>query len=142
MEKMETVVERLKERGFKITPQRIAIVKTLQKKNYHPSAEIIYNKLRAEFPSISLTTVYKTLDILCSMGELKEIYISGERVLYDPNNTPHHHFICKKCLRIIDMPQTMSSKWSLPALYKDKIEVTSFRVDFFGYCGRCRKIFQ
>lgn len=142
MDKVSDVVERLRGRGFKITPQRIAIIKTLQKKNQHPSAEIVYNKLRIEFPSLSLTTVYKTLDILCELGELKEIYISGERVLYDTNSSPHHHLICKRCLRIIDIPEILQGKLNLPTSYKEKFEITTFQVDFYGYCARCRKIFQ
>jgi Fur family peroxide stress response transcriptional regulator len=129
---------RFRENGFKITPQRVAVFRALENNRRHPSAEEIFRRIRQEHPSVSLTTVYKTLELLRDLGELKEVHVSGERVFYDPNMNPHHHLVCTRCHKILDIPAITMSNFDLPK-QKKNFEITDCRVDFFGHCSRCRR---
>lgn len=137
MERFQAVVNKFREKGYKITPQRVAIFRSLENINRHPSAEELFEQIRAEHPTISLTTVYKTLETLVELGELKELYICKERVYFDPNKSSHHHLICEKCSRIIDIPG-LGMPEPAPVQANTKFKITRFQVQFYGLCGYCK----
>lgn len=139
MDSVKNVVAKFRDRGLKITPQRIAIFHALQKKINHPSADEIFRSIRLEYPSISLTTVYKTLETLREIGEIHELHVSKERVLYDPKNEPHHHLICLKCSHIADVPGSQVVELKAPKPLSHKFSLIYYRVHFYGFCGRCKR---
>jgi Fe2+ or Zn2+ uptake regulation protein len=96
-------VELLRERSIKITPQRLEILKYLDNNRNHPTADRIYKDLKKNNPSLSKTTVYNSLEILKKHKIIHTISITGLEARYDIVNTIHHHFMCKKCGRIIDI---------------------------------------
>ncbi|MBP1933614.1 Fur family transcriptional regulator [Ammoniphilus resinae] len=92
---IDVVMEKIKEKGGRVTIQRLAIINVLLKLD-HPTAEEIYQFMRNEFPTLSFTTVYNTLHSLHEMGILRE-YRFGEASRFEMAETNHHHFLCQKC---------------------------------------------
>ncbi len=100
---LEKYVNILKQNQLKITHQRLAIMKYLDENRTHPTADRIYTDLKENNPSLSKTTVYNSLDALQEHNIIQSITIFCSELRYDFNNSMHHHFLCKKCGRIIDI---------------------------------------
>ncbi len=100
---MEKYVELLKENNLKVTPQRIMILKYLDNHRMHPTADEIYSSLKKSIPSLSKTTVYNSLDVLKKFGLIQALTICGLEQRYEFLNYMHHHFLCKKCGKIMDI---------------------------------------
>jgi|Deesub1362A_J573_1020465.scaffolds.fasta_scaffold00011_74 Fur family peroxide stress response transcriptional regulator len=135
MKDKNTVIERLKKANFKLTPQRMAIIETLIGNKTHPSADAIYDKIKKKFPMISYSTIYNTLRILIDLGELRELSIKENKINYDPNTEPHHHFLCEKCNRIIDIFQEINFKSEHINTHK----IRNYEIYFYGICSDCLK---
>jgi len=133
------MLEKLKERDFRITPQRIAVLKILALSNGHPSVEGIYEQVRRDFPTTSLATVYKTVTLLKELNEVLELGFPEGSNRYDGNRPyPHPHLICTKCKKIID-PDLASLADVTQELVSDTgFKITSHRLDFFGICPECQ----
>lgn len=99
----DKVIERLRIRGVVLTPQRLAVVEFLKKTTMHPTADDIYRKLKKKYPTMSQATVYTTLELLLKIGEVRRLAIRKDKACFDPNPTPHHHFLCQRCGRILDI---------------------------------------
>lgn len=143
MEKLEQLVSRLREQGFKITPQRLAIIELLRETK-HPSAEEIYKKLVEDYPMLSRATVYNTLEALKGLGEIAEIHIKPNVALYDPEIRSHYHFLCRRCDSLIDVEplpeyelEKLSLNLSFGRLKGYKIE--RGQVYLYGICATCLK---
>ena len=139
MRDIEKIVKRFREAGLKITPQRLSIFKLLERNRTHPSAEDIYREILKVHPSISFTTVYKTLQTLRDMGELQELSINPERSHFDPDISEHAHTFCRSCKQIGDLEITPGT----PLLMKlpnepDDFEVHNVQVHAVGLCSECR----
>ena len=100
---MEKYVKLLKEKNLKVTPQRLIVLKYLREHYTHPTTEKIYSDLKSNNPSLSKTTVYNSLEVLEKHGIIQSITISGSELRYDFKQGMHHHFLCKKCGRILDI---------------------------------------
>ncbi|MGP1485167.1 MAG: Fur family transcriptional regulator [Campylobacter sp.] len=94
-------MELLKERGLKATPQRISVLKILDR-HTHPTIDELYGEICAENPSVSLATVYKNLNMLKDEGLVVEVNIPNQKVKYDIFSCPHIHVICDNCGKITD----------------------------------------
>ncbi len=136
MNTSENLIDKFRNKSFKITPQRLGIFKILEGNQDHPSAEDIFAKIKKTYPTISFTTVYKTLDILEKMGEILKITIDDERKHYDPNTSTHHHIICSGCNKISDVDGD-SVNPELPSEILKEFTPTRFHVSFFGTCKDC-----
>jgi Fur family transcriptional regulator, peroxide stress response regulator len=131
------IISNLKNKGVKVTPQRIAIIDFLEKNKIHPTAEEIYENVSKAFPSISLATIYNTLEKLEEIGELKKIKISDEnKVNYEAIMEPHHHFYCRSCKKIFDIDVKCSFS-ALKEVEGNKIE--EIHGYFKGICKNCLK---
>jgi len=95
--------DRLVENGIKPTAQRIAIMRYLMGHETHPTVDEVYRKLCGRMPTLSRTTVYNTLRMFSDHNAARMITIDEHRVCYDGNISPHTHFYCKRCKRIIDI---------------------------------------
>ena len=123
-----------RERGLKITPQRVAIFQVLHENASHPSADAVFEILSHAVPSISLRTVYQTLHDLAEMGELQAIDLGVGAVRFDANVDDHHHLVCDGCGSIFDVALDVSALNPAP--------LTGFVVDhaqviFRGLCASC-----
>lgn len=130
-------MERYKCMGLKLTPQRLAILGCLEGNKTHPSAEEIYNEVAKKFPTMSLATVYNTLEVLRRKGEVQELTIDPDKKRFDPDTGPHHHLICTGCKRIVDVRVDYSP--TLPAGEDKDFEILGSHIEFYGLCPECRK---
>ncbi|MDR4504057.1 MAG: transcriptional repressor [Candidatus Scalindua sp.] len=136
MRKVEELVRLFKSKALKITPQRLGIFKILEGNTAHPSAECIYNEIRQIYPTISFTTVYKTLEVLESLGEILKITIDAGRKYFDPNTRAHHHIICSRCNMIADVNEGLEGL-KLPNEVLDKFTPSCYHIAFYGTCKQC-----
>ena len=91
-----------RDRGLRITPQRVAVFEALHASTGHPTAESIYQTVVVDQPSISLKTVYQTLNDLTDMGEIRRLDLGSSATRFDPNIDDHHHLVCDDCGVITD----------------------------------------
>src|SRR5947209_537038 len=89
--------------GLKVTPQRQAIFKILHTSEVHPTAEAVHAEVTRELPTVSLRTVYQTLNDLAAMGELVQLDLGTGSARFDPTLSPHHHLVCDGCGRVTDI---------------------------------------
>lgn len=124
--------------GLSITPQRAAIYKELINTTDHPSAMMIFKRVREYYPNISLDTVNRTLLKFHEIGLAKVIGSSGLPKSFDGNLKPHHHFRCIKCGKIIDFRYEDFDSLELPEEIRNKFLVTDKMVLLEGLCDECR----
>jgi Fe2+ or Zn2+ uptake regulation protein len=100
---VQHLVRRLRADGHKLTPQRLAIIEALAANRTHPTAYEIYAEVRERYPMMGLATVYKTLDLLKSLGEVVETGFGAGGARYEPNLHPHLNLVCRVCGRVVDV---------------------------------------
>nr|MBP9561759.1 transcriptional repressor [Syntrophorhabdaceae bacterium] len=100
---METILEKLQQNNIQPSFQRIKILEILDRKREHMNVNLIYEELIKEIPTISKTTIYNALKTFVEKGIVQCLTITPEEVRYDLETTPHHHLLCKRCGRIIDV---------------------------------------
>ncbi|MCU0580379.1 MAG: transcriptional repressor [Desulfobacterota bacterium] len=138
--RLRQILTRLKERDFRITPQRLAILKILAASNGHPSVDKIFDQVKLDFPTTSLATVYKTVTLLKELGEVLELGFPDGSNRYDGNKPyPHPHMVCLKCKRISDPDLQSVEELTREAEQKTGFDILSHRLDFFGICPDCRQ---
>ena len=120
---------------MKMTPQRIAIMDYLEGNTQHPSAAEVYKAVSRRFPTMSFATVYNTLRVLKDQGLVAELSLDPEKKRFDANPAPHHHLICVKCKKILDVARTFDL--SLPEDDRRRFRLIGNHVDFYGICPRC-----
>lgn len=137
--RLDEMVAALKSRDFRLTPQRIAVLKILAHSEDHPTVEQIFSKVRTDFPTTSLATVYKTVTLLKQLGQIQELGFGDSGSRYDGiRPEPHPHLICLECDKILD-PQLASIDQMTRQLTQDTgFQITNHRLDFFGICPECR----
>jgi Fur family transcriptional regulator, peroxide stress response regulator len=134
------IVNKLKEKGHRITPQRLAILRMLAESNGHPSVEDIFQRVQVNFPTTSLATIYKTISVMKELGEVLELEFSSDHNRYDGHKPyPHPHLICVKCKKIVD-PELNSLEDMTQELVSDTgYKILGHRLDFYGICSECQK---
>ena len=138
-DRLETLIAQLREQDCRITPQRLALLEMLVHSDEHLSAAQLYERLQTRFPTMSLATVYKTLNLLKDMGEVTEISFSDGDTHYDASDpTPHIHIICTQCHRISDAPFIAAPDISEELAAQTGYQITGHRFDFYGICPDCQ----
>lgn len=137
--RVEELVEKLRAQACRITPQRLALLELLVSSHDHPSAGQLYEKLKKQFPTMSLATVYKTLNLLRDMGEVREIGLGDGDKRYDVFKPfSHAHLICTQCGSIIDVEMPTFQNQEQELAEHSGYRITGHRVDFFGICPQCQ----
>jgi Fur family peroxide stress response transcriptional regulator len=128
----------LKERQFRLTPQRVELVRLIAASDGHPSASQLYTKIKQQFPTMSHATVYKTLAILKEMNQVLEIDLRGDSH-YDGNRPqPHPHLICTKCDKIMDADVSLDQE-SLRMLEQTSgYKILRPQIFLYGLCQTCK----
>ena len=138
--RMDSMLSKLRERDFRITPQRLAVLRILAASEGHPSVDRIYEIVRQEFPTTSIATIYKTVNLLKQINELLEISFPDGSNRYDGYKPfPHPHVICVRCKKMIDPDLGSLNDITAEAADQTGFEIMSHRLDFFGICGDCKK---
>ncbi|MCK4307384.1 transcriptional repressor [candidate division WOR-3 bacterium] len=134
---MKEILEKLRVKGVTLTPQRIAIVEFLKKITAHPTVDDIHKAIRRKYPTMSMATVYSTLELLKELGEIQELSIRKRgKACFDSNPKLHHHFLCRKCGKITDV------EVDCPIIKKgwvDECKVEEAQAYLYGVCSECLK---
>ena len=135
----ESMLRRLKEKGLKITPQRLAVIDVLvAMRKLHPSASAVYREARSIRKSLSLSTTYATLKELSVHGIIKTLQFDTGDNRYDANLKEHLNLICNGCGKILDYEVSTPTD---PGEVEKRtgFSVTDKRLEYYGYCEECRK---
>jgi len=130
------MVSLFRDRGLKVTPQRECIFDVLWGADAHPSAEAVYAEARTRMPTVSLKTVYQTLNDLAAMGEIQQLDLGTGSARFDPNIDVHHHLVCTSCGKVRDLYADYSSV-EVPLDAEQGFQVGSAEVVFRGLCPDC-----
>lgn len=123
----------------KYSRQREAIKNNISNRFDHPTADMVFSDIRKIYPNISLGTVYRNLALLCDQGEIQKICTSDGLQHFDHDVSQHDHFICRECGCVTDI-QTVDTIDIVEHVSKSfDGEIESFRIIFYGICGKCKK---
>lgn len=128
-----------REKGYKLTPQRLAVFKALVSRKDHPKADDLYQQVKKKYPMISLATVYKTLDVLRDIGLVSELGYREEGCRYEGNVNLHANLVCLRCKNIKDIDINSLSKLERLVAAKSRHTIIGSRVEFYGYCSECKE---
>ena len=124
--------------GYRLTPQRLAILQVIQHSQGHLSASEIFERSLQILPGITEATIYRTLDFLVAQGLALIAHVGSGRIVYESAHHHHHHLICRKCGGSV-----VISQQDLQPIYDQLASLTGFRLDsshvtFFGLCPNCQ----
>ena len=136
LEQLETLC---REAGIPCTIQRRALLETVVDRDDHPSANQVFEAVRARNPQISRATVHRNLETLSQMGVISKTCHTGGVSRYDARVDIHHHLICLRCNSIVDIDDENLSSLTIPDTSAFGFEVSDFRVQLRGICRNCRK---
>lgn len=140
MTETQFLISTLQNAGMRITPQRIAICKLLSETDEHPTAAAIYEKIRAQYPSLSLATVYNTLDALVELGAVNVLGHAGDdNVHYDADTSPHINLACISCHKIVDLASPLVASLDQEVSVSSGYRLLGARVMYYGLCPVCQK---
>lgn len=128
----------LREKGFKVTPQRLAIYKVLANSKAHPSAEMIFQQLQPHYPTMSLATVYKTVEILKEIGLIQVLNAGEDSFRYDADTSMHPHIRCLQCGRVDDLHNIDIASFVGEVASKTMYSLAGQQFYFYGYCPACQ----
>ena len=134
---MSDCKKRLKQHGFKITPQRISIFSCLVESKDHPSAEMVYQRINKKFSNISFDTVNRTLLCLSEKGLIRIVESGHGPRRFDANLKKHYHFRCCKCKQIIDFVCPEYDNIKIPEDIARKFKVLKQEIILEGICPDC-----
>ena len=139
MRSSDELTDLFRSSGRKVTPQRQCIFRLLEGDESHPTAEVVYEAARTEMETISLKTVYQTLNELAELGEIAALDLGTGTVRFDPNvERAHHHLVCRSCGKVRDLNVAFTGL-SVPAGEGQGYEVDGAEVVFRGLCDECRR---
>ncbi len=128
-------------KNYHNTAQRAAILEYLKNNKHHPNATDIYNNVSKKLSTISVTTIYNTIDVLKKEGLIQELAVrnhGGKR--FDYNIVPHDHLICNVCGKIIDVEVNIDHPLMLDEKQKNGFDVRETRIKFYGICPDCKEM--
>ena len=136
-DRLEQFKEICKEKGLKLTHQRMEIFSEVAKSTEHPDVETIYKGVRKRIPSVSLDTVYRTLWLFMDLGLITTLGQPRERQRFDANIKAHHHFVCTKCGTTKDFYSKEFDSLPVPETVKELGDVNTTYVELRGLCSKC-----
>jgi Fur family transcriptional regulator, peroxide stress response regulator len=138
--KKELIIQQLKKKGLKMTPQRLAIIDVLiEKKDFHPGARLVYEEAKKKRKSLSLSTTYSTLNELSRLGIIKTLQFDRMENRYEGNLEEHLNLICERCGKIVDYKATVTVDRKKTER-KTGFSIIDTRLDCYGFCRECGKV--
>jgi Fur family peroxide stress response transcriptional regulator len=138
-QQIELFREKCKALGLNVTPQRLAIYKALAGDETHPSPDAVFRRVRSSHPTISHATVYKTLDTFERHGIISRLTPLYESVRYDPQTSQHHHIVCVRCKKVMNLADDDLETIQIPAQVHRDNKVLGYSVHFSVLCGSCKE---
>jgi Fur family peroxide stress response transcriptional regulator len=137
--RFEELMSKLRAREYRLTPQRVALLRLLASSEGHPSASQLYDRLKDQFPTTSPGTIYKTLNLLKDLDEVLELGFSDDDNRYDGNKPyPHPHLICIRCRKITDPEVSLAQGLIQEVAQQSGFQLVGHRLDFYGLCPDCQ----
>jgi Fur family peroxide stress response transcriptional regulator len=138
-DRVEPLRRLCRERGFALTPQRLAILTVVLELDDHPGADRVHRALARRNPRVSRATVFRTLESFARLGILKKASHASGGVRYDGRAERHHHLVCVRCDRIVDFSDETLDTVSVPDTRRFGFRVLDLQVELRGICRQCRE---
>ena len=138
MKAERSLAEILRERGYRLTPQRMIVLEAVEASDHHISAEEIHTKAHARYPYMNISTVYRTLELLKELGLVAETDLGGGRLVYHPaGKAHHHHLVCRKCGKVQDIDEAVFEHLRDEIRQKYGFDAVFEHMGIFGTCESC-----
>lgn len=137
--RVESLSQALRHAGFRLTHQRLEVVREIAQTDEHPDVESVYRAVRVRVPTISLDTVYRTLATLADLGLVTRVAASPGPTRYDANVAHHHHFVCTRCGMIRDVDDRELDAVRAPQSTAALGSVEAIEVQLRGVCTDCAR---
>lgn len=129
----------LRDNGCKVTPQRLAVYDMLSHTTEHPTAEMIYQKVKEQYPTMSFATVYKSVEIFSKLGVIQVLNTGEDSFRYDAKTSEHPHIKCTKCGRVNDVSHLDARAVESLVENETGFKVNGHQFYFYGICPDCQK---
>lgn len=129
----------LRDNGCKVTPQRLAVYDMLSHTTEHPTAEMIYQKVKEQYPTMSFATVYKSVEIFSKLGVIQVLNTGEDSFRYDAKTSEHPHIKCTKCGRVNDVSRLDARAVESLVENETGFKVNGHQFYFYGICPDCQK---
>ena len=140
MNRTNNLATKLRNQGYRLTPQRMMILSAIENSDDHISAEEIFGQVVAKYPHVNISTVYRTLELLKELNLVTETDLGEGRVRYHPAyKGHHHHLVCRECGAIIDLDESVIDSLKDTLLREYKFDADLRHLAIFGHCEKCRK---
>ncbi|HHT06279.1 MAG TPA: transcriptional repressor [Hydrogenispora sp.] len=138
-EQITEISEALRRKGYRLTPQREAVIKILlENPNQHLAAEDIYAMVRKTHPEIGMATVYRTLDLLSKEKIINQLSFEEGHCRYEmESQAHHHHLVCLKCGKITEFNIQLLKKMEEALAAEHEFQIVGYLLKFYGYCAQC-----
>ena len=140
MSRTDELINALRMRGHRITPQRVEICRVLAESTDHPSPQSLYEQVSVKYPGLSRATVYNTLTVLRDLGEVVEVGLGQDRTHYEPDPSPHANLICLRCGTIEDVEDQAVAALSAQLAAAQGLRMKAARMDIYGFCRTCETL--
>ncbi len=140
MERPGDITNKLGEKGYRLTPQRMMVLAAIENSDNHISAEEIYAQVIDKYSHVNISTIYRTLDLLKRLGLVTETDLGGGRVRYHPSDKGHHHhLVCQNCGAIVDLDESVLIPLRDALRREYKFDADLRHLAIFGRCKKCSK---
>lgn len=129
----------LRERGQRVTPQRVLLLRELARAGHHVTADELLERVGDDLPSLSVPTVYATLELFEELRLVRRISAGAGPALWEPVPDGHHHFVCRRCGRVSDLPTAVDTTLAAEAARQAGHEPAGAELVVTGVCARCRR---
>ena len=131
------VAQRLRSFGLRATGSRIAILEALEADRRHPTAEMVHESLRERYPSLSMSTVYATIESFLERGLIRQVSGRSGRLRVDGTAQDHDHAVCRSCGRVFDVDPDEIHRPQKPMELPGGLRVTNVHVEYEVICRQC-----
>ena len=134
-----SLLEILREKGHRLTPQRMIVLEAIDASDDHISADEIYRQALVKYPYMNISTVYRTLELLTELGLASETDLGRGRLCYHPlGKAQHHHLVCRKCGKVEDIDVSVVNRLQDDIRVRYGFEAELEHIALFGTCAACR----
>jgi len=135
--RLQAFEEECRRRGLALTVQRRAVFEELADRRDHPTADQIYDAVHVRLGGLSRTTVYRVLETLVEAGLARKVHHADAVVRYDPVTERHHHLVCERCGRLVDLDDAVVPRVPIPDARGTGFRIHDYSVSFTGVCSSC-----
>jgi Fur family ferric uptake transcriptional regulator len=135
------IIALLRQHGYKLTPQRLAVLSVIALSHEHLAPAAIYELVKREHPNIGLVTIYRTLEILAGLGLICEVHAGGKGRSYLMRRPSghHHHLICSDCGAVTDFAGCDLTELEQRLSHDTGFKIEGHLLEFLGKCQSCRR---